>query len=602
MSVTNDGTGRDTAIAAFDQMSSGDRMTARQMHLNRLWGFFRAQQYDHRRVAWDGTPVLPTEQRASVAHTGYIPPGFEGNPDQTLSLKYRRPDAPYHLGRVIVERFTGLLFSQRRHPIVRVPGDPDTEDMLGAICDEGRLWSKMVMARNYGGAMGSVAIGFKLDKGRPVFEVFDPRWCIPMYLSRAENTLRKLEVRYVYYEPVVTFDEKKNRIVEQRPFFYRRVIDTQSDEVWEGVPADKGEPNWNEFDSDRVEHGIGECPAVWIQNQEVQDDIDGDPDAHGAFDMMEQMDALISQANRGVISNCDPTLLIVSEDEMPEGLKKGSSNALKLSKGNASYMEMNGQGPRAALELAERFEKLVCRMARVVIDQSSSQVAKTATEIDRDYSSMLEKADVLREQYGERGIKRLLRIVIKVCKAALTPRPVEGVGVVRQVLDLPMRPVTNPDTGERSFEPRKFGSSDHITLAWGPYFQPTLSDANTAVQAAGTAKEKGLVDALTATKFIGPYFGLDDPADTIHQIKQDADEEMAKMEEMAKRQMQMQKEMEEESAAEPVEGEEGAPEDDAALDAELAALDAELAGLEGEEGAEGMPAEGEEPLPEEPIE
>lgn len=581
MSVTNDGTGRDTAIAAFDQMGAGDRMTARQVHLNHLWGFFRAEQYAHRSIAWDGTPAMPTEQRAAVAHAGFIPPGFEGNPDQTLSLRYRRPDAPYHLGRVIVERFTGLLFSQRRHPIVRTPGDTDTEDMLTAICDEGRLWSKMVLARNYGGAMGSVAVGFKLDKGRPVFEVFDPRWCIPQYLSRAENTLRKLEVRYVYYEPVVTFDEKKNRVVEQRPFFYRRVIDTQSDEVWEGVPADKGEPNWNALPSDRVEHGIGECPAVWIQNQEVQDAIDGDPDAHGAFDMMEQMDALISQANRGVLSNCDPTLLIVSEDELPEGLKKGSNNALKITKGTASYMEMNGQGPRAALELAERFEKLICRMARVVIDQSSSQVAKTATEIDRDYSSMLEKADVLREQYGERGIKRLLRIVIKVCKEAMKPKVVEGVGVVRQVMDLPMRSITDPKTGERTFVPRKFGESDHIVLAWGPYFQPTLSDANTAVQASGMAKEKGLVDAVTATKFIAPYFGLDDAAETISQIKKDADEEMAKMEEMARRQMAMQKEMEADSSEESDEEE---PEDDAALEDELAALDDELAGLDdGEE-------------------
>lgn len=555
MPFPNTGTGGGLAAAIVQENAAGGPMylTQRQKVLTAQWGFFRGQQYEHRQFEWDGTAAMAMEMGVTIAPPLAIPPGFVDVKGQmnNVELRHRRPSAPYHIVRSIVERFTGLLFSQRRHPIIRVPGDADTEDYLNALCEEGRLWSKMVTARNYGGAMGSTAVSFKLVEGRPVFEVFDPRWCYPKFLSRTEGTLRELEVRYVFPDYVEVYDKKtKKTELEERWFYFRRVMDTNSDLQWDRVPVTGQEPLWDNIPHHTAHHNLKVCPAVWIQNQEIQDDLDGDSDVHGCYQMVEAMDALISQANRGILANCDPTLVLTSDNDMSD-IQKGTGNGIKLEKGgSASYLEIQGAGPRAAREMADDLEKKICRQARVVLDQSSS-VTKTATEIDRDYSAMLEKADVLREQYGERGVKRLLGIALRVCRAAATPKvdPMSNRVSVGTV-DLPPRSKTDPKTGLTSFEPRKLGQSSYVSLQWGPYFQPTLEDVNKAVQAAAAAKKETLVDEAAATQFVSAYFGIDDVPATLHKIKQKADEDMKAMQDMAREQMALTAEMEAKAAGE----------------------------------------------------
>lgn len=528
--------------------------TPRQVMLNRQWSFFRCEHYNNRSVMWDGSPAGPDELISQIGTQGYVTPGFVNINEQTQPLRFRRPTAPYHIGRVIVERFTGLLFSQRRHPKITVPGDDTTEDFLEAVVEAGSFWARMVQARNFGGAMGSVALGFKIVQGKPVFEVFDPRWCLPDFLDPIDQELDSFVFQIPYTE--TTYGKKDEPIYNH--YFYRREVNQLSDRVWKRLPQDADPESYPP--SRTVEHGLGFCPVVWIQNQEVQGEVDGDSDLHGTYDMIEAMDALTAQANKGVLLNCDPTLVITSDDDI-DALMKGSGNAIKLAQGNsASYLEINGMGPKSALELADRFEQKICRMARMVLDQSSA-VTKTATEIDRDYSSMLEKADVLREQYGERGIKKILSIVLRVCRNVLQPR----LGPTGQIeipqLALPPRAVTDPKTGAVSYVNRQLGPSSTIQLQWGPYFQPTLDDANKAVQAASMAKEKGLASPESATKFVASYFGIEDVPAELHKITTAQEEELKKLQEMANQQMQQEEGGGEEAEPTEDEAEEELPEE-----------------------------------------
>jgi hypothetical protein len=92
-----------------------------------------------------------------------------------------------------------------------------------------------------------------------------------------------------------------------------------------------------------VQHGLGECPAVWVQNTPILDDIDGDPDCHGAFEMIHAIDMLLAQAQTGTIANADPTLVISTNADLPTDLAKGSRAPIKLpSDGRAEYLELEG--------------------------------------------------------------------------------------------------------------------------------------------------------------------------------------------------------------------------------------------------------------------
>lgn len=498
------------AESASTQSGEQEQRTAR---LARLWSFYRAANHAHKRVSWDGQEQLEDD---AIITAGFIPPGFydAGANGATVSLRHRRPSAPYALARVIVNRFTGLLFSESRHPQIRVPDDVNTEDWLQGFAEETRLWARMILARTYGGAMGSVVLGFVFKHGRPALEVHDPKWCVPEFLDREEFILKSLEKRYLYQDMVR--DPESGTLV-QSMFWYRRVIDEQREVIWPKVPAIEGEePDWRAHRSREVVHNFGFCPIVWVQNLENQESIDGDPDCYGTYDMLEAMDALISQANRGILANCDPTLIVTTDDELDDDLKKGSDNAIKLSAGgNAQYLEIQGAGPKAAMEQAADFEKKILRVTRCVLDDNFGGPARTEREVDQNYSNMIEQASTLREQYGERGIKRLLSLVLqaarKLTMATVDKTKPDVPRLRRNTIQLPR----NRTTGQA----RELGKGELIELDWPDWYEPSLDDANKAVDAASKALNASIIDTEHAVKFISHYFKVENVGDLVEELE-----------------------------------------------------------------------------------
>lgn len=411
-------------------------MTPRQLRLNHLFSFFRCEHYSTRRVGWDGKEVLDPVAREAIATAGFIPPGFydAGGQMNELPHKFRKPTAPYHLTRVIVERFTGLLFSERRHPVFRVEGDPDSEDYAAALAEASRLWQRMIQARHYGGAMGSVAVGFQFLNGRPIVEVHDPRWTRPIFSDRSALELEAIDKRYIY--PIEARDPETGEW-EDVPHWYRRVITDTSDTLWEAVPVEDGEePNWRDSNlvTRHVEHGLGFCPVVWVQNLPVLDDVDGDPDCQGVYETIEAIDMLLAQANRGVLFNSDPTVHLSTDRPISE-IRKGSDNAVHTEKGGSfQYVELTGSGPKMALELVDKLRAYTLEVTQCVLDHPATSAEKTATEIERVYSSMLAKADVMREQYGEQCVKPLMEMMLRAAGQMAEPvQDEEGTLVVREL-------------------------------------------------------------------------------------------------------------------------------------------------------------------------
>jgi hypothetical protein len=530
------------AATAFE---AGRRMglTARQIELNRLFAYYRCENYDHRAVDWDGAQRLPKVETEFVATAQYVPPGFY-DAGQTMPLKFRRPTAPHYLVRMIVKRFTAMLFSSRRHPSAHVLGDADTEDWLSGVLDQGQFWKQCAMARDYGGATGSACIGFKVVSGEVQFEVHDPRLTTPIFRDPQTGELDAIDKRYIYTDFLRAPD---GSYVEAR-FWYRRLIDRQRDTVWPKVPVlddQAPEPDWDDPRWERVEyeHGFGEVPCEWIQNSPVQSEIDGDADCHGAYDKIEELDRQVSQALRGTIANCDPTVHIASDEEFSQ-ISKGSGNAIKTEKGGSvSYLEITAAGIQAAWDAAERLERQVLEHTRCVLDLDEGGPQRTATEIDRRYSSFLAACDELRQQYGA-AIKRLLEKLLRAArKLTQTTRKEQGedgvVRLVRSTIVLPDKEETDPKTGEKRLVRRELGKGEQVVLSWPPYFQPSLEDIQRAVAAAGMALASRLIDEEAAARFIAPYFGVKDVSAMLSAIRAQAGSAQAKVEDEMMRRMQI---------------------------------------------------------------
>jgi len=518
--------GRDSGAAPMDRVARMG-LSARQQELNWLWSWYRCCSYDPRKVDWNGRPITSRLETEAIASQGFLPPGFTDGSGGSMPLKFRRPSAPYALAKVIVDRFTGLLFSERQHPQLHVEGDPQTEDFISTLVEVSRLWPSMMLARMYGGAMGTVAIGFQFLEGKPSVEVHDPRWLFPEFKDRATLLLKGVEKRYTFPQEVRDPESGRYETVQ---FWYRRIINETSDVVFKVVPVGNGdEPKW-EVEA-QVDHNLGFCPVVWVQNLPVQDDIDGDGDCHGVYDLVESIDALIAQANRALIANCDPTLVMTTKAEMNGPIKTGSDNAIRIPEGDAKFLEVSGSGPKAALDLAEQLRKYALEVAQCILENPDTSRA-TATEIERAFSSMLAKSDILREQYGERGLKPLVNMMVKAAQQLNTPVAGPDGQMVRQQLNLPPRMVAGAD-GIAQPVARTPGQGGTVLLRWPRYFQPTLADVVQAAQGAGAAKVGGLIDQEHASKFVAPFFGVEDVGAMLVKIEAEAAKQQGELEAMA---------------------------------------------------------------------
>jgi hypothetical protein len=493
-------------------------LSPRQQILNHLWSWYRCEKYSGRKVDWNGGQALDPIEHEAIATQGFLPPGFF-DAGQMMPVKFRKPTAPYALTRVIVDRFTGLLFSEKRHPFIKVDGDEQTDEYVGALIESGRLWATMIQARSYGGAMGTVAIGFQFVDGRIQFESHDPRWTVPTFIDRQSMKLKSIEKRYMY--PVEERDE--TGVFRTEWYWYRRIIDESVDILYAPAPVGEGdEPDW--VVQSEVEHNLGFCPVVWVQNLPLQDDIDGDPDCLGGYEMIEAVDALLAQANKGILANCDPTLVLTSDSEMAE-IRKGSDNALKMDKGgSANYLEMTGSGPKVALEAAETFRRYVLEVTQCILEHPDMS-QRTATEIERAYSSMLAKADVLREQYGQKCLAPLIEMVLLAVRQLSKGTISSDTGeIVRQKVTLPPKIVTN-ESGERQRTEHTLGPGGPVLIVWPHYFEAVLTDVEMATRAATAAQTGGLVDMEHAVRFVAEYFKIEDVYQIIERIKAERKEQ-----------------------------------------------------------------------------
>jgi len=497
-----------------------EKLTMRQKRLLKYWHYYRCSLYENRAIDWNGHKELDEEETLSVYKSGFVPSGYE-DIGLTLPIKFRRPSTPYFLARAIVAKFTGLLFSSKRHPTVKCD-DPETEDWLNAFIEETQLWATAIALRTDGGGRGSCAIGFKFVNGKPILERHNTTWCTPTWEDRAVLELRSLDKRFQYPVDVMV----KGRKVK-RWFWYRRLIDTLSDTVWDKVPVsdDGSEPDWRQYPSEEVPHGFGFCPVVWIQNEENNEGADGDPDCYGAFELIEELDALLSQASRGTKSNCDPTLGIAADAEFDE-IKKGSNNAIQVEKGGTvTYLEMTGSGIDRAQKLADDLEKRILTITRCQLDyQSDNGPARSELEVNHQYSAMTERADGFREQYGERGIKRLLTKVLYAAQRLTSRKTIRGndgsTSIIVQKIQLPPKKVELED-GNWEYVDRKLGRGRNVTLKWPQYYAPSLAAIQRAVEAVGAAYVTyKIIDQRNAVEFIAPFLDIEDPVATIRLIEE----------------------------------------------------------------------------------
>ncbi|HJX52879.1 MAG TPA: phage portal protein [Polyangia bacterium] len=484
-------------------------LSQRQVELNRLFSYARAAQHDACAIDWDGSPHPTAVDREGIVSSSFLPQGWKdpGGNLSPLPLRYRRPSVPCHLGKVIPARFTSLLFSEAQHPQWKAPGFPETEAWVEAVSTTYDLWSKMELVRDMGGGMGTAIFGFKIIKGRVMFEAFDARWCFPTFDPEDPGQLQMLEVRYMF--PQETLDTFTGKWREDK-FWYRRIIDTKVDCLWRPQLVGDGsqEPNWKDPTTvaSMVEHGFSFVPVEWVQNVEVIGDIDGDPDCHGCYDHFDRIGELDSQCHKGAVRNADPTVTISSDGAIP-AFNAGSDEALKLEKGGtASFLETQGSAVKAASEESDRLRGKALEIAECVMPEQDDHEGGpiTATEMVKKTSAMYAKASRMRQQYG-RAIVSLMGKLVRATQS-LSKATTVGDQIVRQTVLLPPK----MDGEKRGAYQLDQEPDVQLKLEWPPFSEPTPADTLATATATNVLVLGGIITKRTATRKVAPHFNIED--------------------------------------------------------------------------------------------
>lgn len=498
--------------------------TERFRRIDRYEAFFRGSQYEHLKTDWWGKNADYTE---TISPEVLVPYGFV-QPAVGLDVRSKRPTAPTQVCRAVVDRFTGLLFGEKRKPKVIVENDADTEDFMHAVMDQSLFWSRWRQARSVGGACGAVLVTAHVRNGEFGLEIHNPKETTVLWQDRRGLIPEAVLKMYEYPVEEQLVDPRTNERVGTRisMYLYRRIISAYEDIVFKPVRVepDFSGLDWVPEDGGAIQHDLGFFPGVWVQNRAVLDDIDGDPDCHGGWQMVDTMDRIIAQMNKGILLNLDPTLVLnydQKEIEAGGGIRTGSDHALSMGKsGSAKYLEISGSGVSVATQLYEVLKKNFFDLVRCIMadPERLAGSAQSALAIELLYQPMLEAADDLRAQYGEMGVLRLLRIIDKMARRL----DEQGKGV-----KLPPKVIKEPD-GSTRLENQKLGQGGYIRLLWPPYFAPTEVDNQQRITNAVAAKAGGLVDQATAVRHVSEIFGVEDVDAALEVIKQEQSAEMEK--------------------------------------------------------------------------
>ncbi len=495
--------------------------------LDRRQSYYDCTCYDGRRYDFDGR-IITTGGSSGMSATQ--PMLSQAQVPYYVPLAARRPSNPYRLARVIVNAYTTLLFGETRFPHVRVLGDDDTQEFLQAICRVGRLPIQMIRARNLGGAVGTVGLAWCFKNGKPQFSVHNAKNLFVQEWADREVLVpaHVIECMQFYKDE---WDSQRRRVM-RNAYWYRRDWTEDEDLVYPELPVrGNEEPNWAMVGPDKARsnaHKDGRIHIAWIQNL-PSEAIDGVPDFEGLYpESLEAIDQLYSVIVRGATLNLDPTLKLKLDPDLVRamGVRKGSDNALIVGKdGDASYLELSGQGIDAGIKLFDSMRRAALEVAQCIVPDPSEVAAQgvSSVAIKAMYAPMVARGEVLQEQYGH-VLERILENIAHVGKVASKSRVTvvgpdgdeEEVGLT---IDLPPRienvPVLDEDgkpTGEERVVKKVLvpGEGGEVQTVWPPRFQATPTDlaqiATTMMSATGG---KSFLSRQTAVESAAKYFGVD---------------------------------------------------------------------------------------------
>lgn len=420
---------------------------------------------------------------------------------QYIPVRQRAPSVSHGLCRTVVNDSVSLLFSEGRFPEVYCEGEATREGLAKLIKDCG-LNTVMIEAAHFGSA-GSVAMILEVVASRLFIRSMRTTYLTPEFLADAPDQVERMVEKYKTKGRALRalgYDIADGDLGSD--FWFEREWDATG-EIW-FVPRKvlKTEADRRIVDEQRtVRHSLGFCPVLWVKNLPGGDAIDGTStfDPIGIKNQVE-MDYQLSAGGRGLRYTSSPTLVLKTDDPKQAKQEHVVGDALVVpTTGDAHHLEINGQAIASVIEYCEYLRKMTLEaLGGARSDPDKLSAAQSGRAMEMLNQSLIWLADKLKASYGEKALRDLLRMAIRInARMPLVDADGEKIGVL---------------------DPK-----EKITLKWSPWYPPTYADQSTQATAVTTLREKGVMSKRTAVTVIAPTYDIEDVDAELKEIEGDAD-------------------------------------------------------------------------------
>jgi hypothetical protein len=533
--------------------------------LDRLEQYYRGTQHDGKTSWWDGSK--PARERKPCVLSG--------------------------LPKAAVEQAVRFTLGEGKFPTLSFMGSEEALSIGGATiqfsAEDGKaldaLWLEVVeqaglkLSLREGlrrGLSARTACGvYAVRDGEVAIELFNAKHCEPTWASPTKKELARLECRYIY--PVE--ERRPDGTTEEVWYWYRRVVDTARDVIYEPVKVEEGdEPNWTEDKEQTTDHGLGFCPAFWWPNLTRMDVVDDDGVAlfDECEDEIDAIDYSLSMRHTGVFvwGSPQPWQTGVMAGEGPEAGARKAVDIFNTTDGSqvgfinpnaparersafnvwtfeeadvkVGLLEQSGTAATAVTEHVSDLRARLLESIQVVLVDPLSVAGRgdmSAKLLELLYAPLLALVDDLRECWGSHlralahGVLRMLLTMGKRDPGAVY---LTKLGAALPVLE---RFLLKTESDRQRFV--RIPSA----LTWGDYFSPTNADVRDAVvtakSALGEATAGGsgsgadaasapLIATRTARKYVASFFGVVDLDAEEEAIEEEVAEREKKAAEQAK--------------------------------------------------------------------
>lgn len=457
-------------------------------------------------MALEMTKRERADMKASRRYWGRDYDGLKAWTDKTAKLREKKPPFIARLTKLASDTVSNYLFGEGKspqfslaNPPVFQAGDEDASDPASDLHQDSGLEELQLEIARMANLHGRAAVGFHMNQGTggPLYDVEILQTSLSRVTLGRDDRAQAVE-KGVDFDDVLQLQEVWRSVAvvdgKDTKMLNMRLWTTESTTTYEPIDEENVDSLDDLLMKARVnavaEHALGFCPVEWIPNSGfVANDDEGVPLVGEAeFHLEDEYNYTISQADRAVMYNQEPIVAFknVSNVAADDTTQRGAGKTLLLTgdgtgkEPSAEILELEGEGQRVAMELAKEIRNQFFQVCQIVVhDPDTFSGAMSGVALER----LLMPTTALVNNYRKAHGKRLSRLISKMLKA----------GGMKENTD--------------------------VKVTWGQLIQPSLSEVNSAVIAAGSALDMGLIDDDVAVRFLAPFFGVQNAGDLLQRLR-----------------------------------------------------------------------------------